>query len=127
MPRVLAEHAPSGQEWTTLSGSVTDTDGATVLGAVYRMLQEDSASTYSLQAEHGDRRIERRLALARSQDIEEYVRRLKSERNELDVLYRDLLIEVTDSSGTSMRSGARRAGPADLLRREPRGLPLRLW
>ena len=41
------------------------------------------------------RRIERRLALARSHDIDEYVRRLKSERDELDVLYRDLLIGVT--------------------------------
>src|ERR1700754_1191454 len=41
------------------------------------------------------RRIERRLALARSTDIDEYVARLREDRDELDVLYRDLLIGVT--------------------------------
>ena len=41
------------------------------------------------------RRIERRLAAARTDDIDEYVERLRRGRDELDVLYRDLLIGVT--------------------------------
>ena len=41
------------------------------------------------------RRIERRLQLAKVDDVQQYVARLQSERAELDVLYRDLLIGVT--------------------------------
>ncbi len=41
------------------------------------------------------RRIERRLALARSHSLQAYVERLRSDRDELDSLYRDLLIGVT--------------------------------
>ena len=74
------------------------------------------------------RRIERRLALARSQDIEEYVRRLKSERDELDVLYRDLLIGVTrffrDEQAFEVLE--EQVLP-ELLQREPRDAPLRVW
>ena len=74
------------------------------------------------------RRIERRLALAHSRDIEEYVRRLKSERNELDVLYRDLLIEVTRffRDEQAFRVLEEQVLP-EFLQREPRDAPLRLW
>ena len=74
------------------------------------------------------RRIERRLALARSQDIEEYVERLKRERDELDVLYRDLLIGVTrffrDEEAFEVLE--QQVLP-ELLQREPRDAPLRVW
>ncbi|HSY41030.1 MAG TPA: CheR family methyltransferase, partial [Polyangia bacterium] len=74
------------------------------------------------------RRIERRLALARSADIDEYIRRLKSDRGELDVLYRDLLIEVTrffrDEQAFQVLES--QVLP-DLLARQPREAPLRLW
>ena len=63
---------------------------------VYRMLQEEYGIDFThYKPSTVTRRIERRLALARSADIDEYVRRLKSDRGELDVLYRDLLIGVT--------------------------------
>ena len=72
------------------------------------------------------RRIERRLALARSADIDEYVRRLKSDRGELDVLYRDLLIGVTrffrDEQAFQVLES--QVLP-DLLARQPREAPLR--
>ena len=41
------------------------------------------------------RRIERRITLAGSRDIKSYLIRLKNTPTELDTLYRDLLIEVT--------------------------------
>ena len=63
---------------------------------VYRMLQEEFGIDFThYKPSTVTRRIERRLALARSADIDEYIRRLKSDRGELDVLYRDLLIGVT--------------------------------
>ena len=42
-----------------------------------------------------DRRIERRVQLTCSEDLKSYVELLNSETQELDALYRDLLVEVT--------------------------------
>jgi two-component system CheB/CheR fusion protein len=74
------------------------------------------------------RRIERRLALARSQNIDEYLARLQSERAELDALYHDLLIGVTrffrDPEAFELLE--QRILP-ELMTREPRTAPLRLW
>src|SRR5262249_12673238 len=41
------------------------------------------------------RRIDRRLQLNRSLDLEEYVNQLRNDRRELNLLYKDLLIGVT--------------------------------
>jgi two-component system CheB/CheR fusion protein len=124
MPRVLLEHA----EKQGKIAQKTDEPQAGI-GAVYRMLQDEFGIDFThYKPSTVTRRIERRLALARSQDIEEYVRRLRSERNELDVLYRDLLIEVTRffRDEQAFRVLEEQVLP-DLLRREPRDEPLRLW
>lgn len=42
-----------------------------------------------------ERRIERRMALQRIEDADEYLRFVQSNSNELDLLYRDMLIGVT--------------------------------
>ena len=99
------------------------------LDAVYRLLETE----YGIDFNHYKpstvtRRIERRLALAQSSNIEEYLSRLRSERDELDALYRDLLIGVTrffrDPDAFDLLE--RRILP-ELLQREPRTTPLRLW
>lgn len=41
------------------------------------------------------RRIDRRINLARCQDIEAYIRRLHDDPSEVDALFRDILVEVT--------------------------------
>ena len=65
------------------------------------------------------------LALAQSQNIDEYLTRLRSERDELDALYRDLLIGVTrffrDPDAFALLE--QHILP-ELLRREPRNAPL---
>jgi two-component system CheB/CheR fusion protein len=127
MPRVLLEHAASEAamiEPEPLKGS--DQKG---LSAVYEMLQEEFGLDFTHYKPNTiTRRIERRLALARSQDIEEYVRRLKSDRTELDVLYRDLLIGVTrffrDEEAFELLE--QRVLP-ELLQRGPRTAALRIW
>jgi two-component system CheB/CheR fusion protein len=74
------------------------------------------------------RRIERRLALARSRNIDEYVQRLRREQEELEALYRDLLIGVTRFfRGQGAFDVLERRVLPDLLQREPRGETLRLW
>ncbi len=94
MPRVLLEHAarpPAGRP--SDASTVADEQG---IGLVYRMLQDEFGLDFThYKPSTVTRRIERRLALARTNNIEEYVQRLKVERDELDVLYRDLLIGVT--------------------------------
>jgi len=63
---------------------------------VYRMLEEEFGIDFThYKPSTITRRIERRLQLARVEDIDEYVRKLQSEHKELDTLYRDLLIGVT--------------------------------
>ena len=74
------------------------------------------------------RRIERRVALARAEDVDQYVGWLKRERPELDALYRDLLIGVTSffRDRDAFNVLEREVLP-ELLQRAPRDTPLRVW
>ena len=129
MPRVLLEHtADRSAASKRVPVSEAPAGNATVV-EVYRMLQEEYGIDFThYKPSTVTRRIERRLALARSADIDEYLRRLKSDRGELDVLYRDLLIEVTrffrDEQAFQVLES--QVLP-DLLARQPREAPLRLW
>jgi two-component system, chemotaxis family, CheB/CheR fusion protein len=128
MPRVLKEHE-TGQARSRAGAPAEAPADNTGVGAVYRMLQEEFGIDFThYKPSTVTRRIERRLALARSLDIDEYVRRLKSERAELDVLYRDLLIEVTRFFRDEAAFAVLETEVLpELLRREPREGPLRLW
>jgi two-component system CheB/CheR fusion protein len=91
MPGILLQH-------TSRVGKIPEKpgDGEQGMNAVYRMLEAE----YGIDFTHYKpstitRRIERRLQLARVEDIDDYVQKLKSEHRELDILYRDLLIGVT--------------------------------
>jgi two-component system, chemotaxis family, CheB/CheR fusion protein len=64
--------------------------------AIMRLLREEYGIDFShYKASTVTRRIERRLALNRSVDIERYVEQLRSDARELSSLYEDLLIGVT--------------------------------
>ncbi|HEY1957153.1 MAG TPA: chemotaxis protein CheB [Polyangiaceae bacterium] len=101
----------------------------TGIGAVYQMLLDEFALDFThYKPSTVTRRIERRLALAESQDIEEYVQRLGRDRDELDILYRDLLIGVTrffrDKEAYAVLE--QQVLP-DLVKRANRDVPLRIW
>jgi two-component system, chemotaxis family, CheB/CheR fusion protein len=128
MPRVLVEHASARREAApaALAGLPQQPRG---LDAVYRVLEAEFGIDFNhYKPSTVTRRIERRLALAQSQNIDEYLARLQSEREELDALYRDLLIGVTrffrDPEAFALLE--QRILP-ELLTREPRHAPLRLW
>src|SRR5688572_14167178 len=128
MPRAIIEDAtrPPGQRTSPDGALVGDAHG---IGSVYRMLQDEFGIDFThYKPSTVTRRIERRLALARSQDLEEYVQRLKNDRVELDVLYHDLLIGVTrffrDDEAFQMLE--HKVLP-EMLQRTPRDAPLRLW
>jgi two-component system CheB/CheR fusion protein len=66
------------------------------IGAILRLLHDEYAIDFSqYKAGTVTRRIERRLSLNRSLDIDMYVEQLRSDPRELSSLYEDLLIGVT--------------------------------
>ncbi|MEO7092282.1 MAG: chemotaxis protein CheB, partial [Polyangiales bacterium] len=98
MPRLLEEHAKRGvaARDATARTARPRTAKASAFTDVYRMLEAE----YGIDFTHYKpstitRRIERRLRLAELDDIEQYVAHLRTQRTELDTLYRDLLIGVT--------------------------------
>ena len=125
MPQALLTQAGSGKVPRPVE-SGPEPEG---FDAVYQMLQQQFGIDFThYKPSTVTRRIERRLALARSQNIEEYLRRLRSEREELDSLYRDLLIGVTrffrDPEAFALLE---RDVLPRLIERAPRETPLRLW
>ncbi|MEP6652184.1 MAG: chemotaxis protein CheB [Myxococcales bacterium] len=127
MPQVLLNHDSLRREQALSVGG--ETEEVKGIGAVYQMLQEQFGIDFThYKPTTVTRRIERRLALARSSNVDEYVQRLRDDREELDVLYRDLLIGVTrffrDQEAFTLLE--ERVLP-ELLQREPRQEPLRFW
>ncbi|NUP08094.1 MAG: response regulator [Polyangiaceae bacterium] len=66
------------------------------LGAVFRLLQHACGIDFSnYKPNTVIRRVERRLHITQTRDLDAYVDRLTGDPDELDALYRDLLIGVT--------------------------------
>ena len=132
MPGALLNHAEKRAARAPASpdgAPPVETIEARGLDAVYRMLQDEFGLDFThYKPSTVTRRIERRLALARSSDIDEYVQRLRDEREELDVLYRDLLIGVTRffRDPDAFRVLEEVVLP-ELLKRQPLEEPLRIW
>jgi two-component system CheB/CheR fusion protein len=129
MPRLLVDHTERRATMVSTTAPDSALDEPEGLDAVYRMLQSEFGIDFNhYKPSTVTRRIERRLALARSQNIDEYIERLRSERDELDALYHDLLIGVTrffrDKPAFALLE--EQILP-ELLAREPRNTPLRLW
>jgi two-component system CheB/CheR fusion protein len=125
MPRALLEHVKRMQ------GALPLPPGGLGHGmaAVYRMLEKEFGIDFThYKPSTITRRIERRLQLARTDRIEQYIERLQQDREELDLLYRDLLIGVTRffRNEEAFRLLEERVLP-ELWSALPRGAPLRVW
>ncbi|WP_437835845.1 chemotaxis protein CheB [Sorangium sp. So ce1153] len=125
MPRVLLEHVRA--EGRRPEREADGVDQA--MTAVYRMLEEQFGIDFThYKPSTVTRRIERRIQLAHTDDIDQYVKRLKSESRELDVLYRDLLIGVTRFFRNEEAFGVlEQEVLPELLREGPRDAPFRVW
>jgi two-component system, chemotaxis family, CheB/CheR fusion protein len=125
MPDVIAEHARR----SGASPAPTETEEPSGFEAVYGMLQKEFGIDFThYKPSTVTRRIERRLKLARTDDIATYVERLKRERDELDILYRDLLIGVTRffRNEEAFHMLETKVLP-ELLKQKPKNAPLRVW
>jgi len=129
MPRALLESAARAEGEQSPVVVDEKTREANGLAVVHQMLQDEFGIDFTdYKPSTVTRRIERRLALAHSQDIEEYIKRLKLDRDELDVLYRDLLIGVTrffrDEGAFNLLE---RVVLPELLQKAPPHTPVRMW
>jgi two-component system, chemotaxis family, CheB/CheR fusion protein len=89
MPSVLLERARDRSQTAPIAIEHPEPRG---LDAVYHVLETEFGIDFNhYKPSTVTRRIERRLGLAQSSNIDEYLARLQSERDELDALYRDLL------------------------------------
>jgi two-component system CheB/CheR fusion protein len=126
MPRALLDHARRGGD-TPVS---RESDGASHgFAAVYQMLQSEFGIDFThYKPSTVTRRIERRLALTRTERMDDYVERLRRGRDELDVLYRDLLIGVTRffRNEEAFDILNEQVLP-EIARRLPKGAPFRAW
>jgi two-component system CheB/CheR fusion protein len=126
MPRVIVDNIRRGAANASPANLERPAHG---LGAVYEMLQKEFGIDFThYKPSTVTRRIERRLQLARADSLDEYIGRLRNGREELDVLYRDLLIGVTrffrnEDAFTLLGS---RVLP-EIFARLPPGAPFRAW
>ncbi len=128
MPRVLLEHSKIRRTAQPVS-ALTRCNAVHGFDAIYSMLEQEFGLDFTnYKPSTVTRRIERRLALTRAEDVDRYVARLRIEREELDTLYRDLLIGVTRffRNEEAFDILEHQVLP-DLLRRGPRDVPLRVW
>jgi two-component system CheB/CheR fusion protein len=97
--------------------------------AILRLLRDEYGIDFShYKASTVTRRIERRLALNRSLDLEMYVEQLRSDPRELNSLYEDLLIGVTRffRDDAAFATLEQRIIP-ELVERTPPGEQIRVW
>lgn len=96
MPRVLEGHVKRGGKPRASATEASRPASSAAFNDVYRMLEDEFGLDFTnYKPSTVTRRIERRLRLAHADDVQQYVARLRCERAELDILYRDLLIGVT--------------------------------
>ena len=125
MPSALLQHARTSRRPTTPRNE----EPASGMKAIYRMLEREFGLDFThYKPSTITRRIERRIQLARADDVDEYVARLRGDRSELDVLYRDLLIGVTrffrnEEAFEILQNSVL----PELFQRVPRGTPFRVW
>jgi two-component system CheB/CheR fusion protein len=109
--------------------AVTSPVGATCLPEIIGLLRVSTNHDFTLYKMGTlQRRIERRMGLAGLDDMLLYLEKLRDDPVELDLLAKDLLINVTsffrDTSVFDML--AAKIVP-DMVRDQPSGLPLRIW
>jgi two-component system CheB/CheR fusion protein len=128
MPAALLEYMTSPQQ-ARLNSKRGDVEPLAGIEAVFELLRRE----YDIDFSHYkpttvSRRIERRLSLVHADDIDEYVERLHNDSDELNALYKDLLIGVTKFFRDAEPFGLlERDIIPDLLRQVPEEEEIRVW
>ena len=96
---------------------------------LFKLLREASGVDFTFYKKSTiSRRIARRMALKKIDQLSEYVKHLQGNREELDDLYRDLLIHVTSFfRDPEVFHALRKKILPQILARKPPGDPIRIW
>ena len=96
---------------------------------IFKLLREASAVDFTFYKKPTiSRRIARRMALKKIERLSEYLKILQSDPEELDALYRDLLIQVTSFfRDPDVFRALRNKILPQILARKPAGDPVRIW
>lgn len=125
IPKILATYG--GQ--MNLKGAASPASAATELDDIITLLRLKHSHDFSLYKEGTLlRRIERRMALAAVKNGRQYLELLRRDPGELDLLAKDLLINVTSffRDPKAFALLAETVVP-DLVRQHDSGQPLRIW
>lgn len=96
MPQALLDYIEPPEHGTRREALKDRRTIETGMNAIYSLLRADFGIDFSHYKPNTVlRRIDRRLQLNRSLDLEEYVEQLRNDPHELNTLYKDLLIGVT--------------------------------
>lgn len=130
MPKKIAEYLRDPADFTR--GQISMPDSLNQEGErfeIFRMFRHQFGIDFSLyKSATIDRRIERRMQLTRTPDIATYVRRLEKDTEEIEALYRDLLVEVTQffRDPEAFQVIEREVVP-ELVKNAPLGGEIRAW
>ncbi|OAI51577.1 hypothetical protein AYO47_06980 [Planctomyces sp. SCGC AG-212-M04] len=120
-----AQHGDVQQLSEELQPPVADEDGLT---AIYRLLRDRFGLDFShYKLNTIVRRTERRLQLNHLDSVQDYARRLATDPEELDLLYRDLLVGVTRFFRDEEAYHNLEAQLREQLSRKPDGSEFRVW
>jgi len=128
MPEVLIEHATRPTDGAICPDGESRGEGQGV-EAIFKLLRDEYGIDFSSYKPNTvGRRIERRLSLNQSLDLEDYVERLRHDPGELNSLYKDLLIGVTRffRDADAFQSLARQVIP-ELLNDRKQDDEVRVW
>jgi two-component system CheB/CheR fusion protein len=128
MPRMLIDYVRQHSAGIARQAS-PEPAGEHGVDAIFKLLRDEYQIDFSYYKPNTvTRRIERRLSLNQSVDLEDYVQRLRSDPGELNSLYRDLLIGVTRffRDREAFDYLERNILP-DLLTRKRPGEEIRIW
>ncbi len=130
LPLALMKYVDSPMKWRLKNGP-QPIDAPPLVGveAVFDLLRREYDIDFShYKPSTVSRRIERRLSLVHAGNLDEYVERLRDDSEELNALYRDLLIGVTkffrDSGAFEVLE---RETIPDVLERVPKNQEIRIW
>ncbi len=127
IPAVLLQHARTRPAEVTVTrpASAVDPDG---LGPMFALLRREFGIDFShYKPTTVVRRVQRRIALGDTPDLPRYLARLEREPDELDAIYRDLLIGVTRFFRDAEAFSRLKATVDALLQRLEPGEELRVW
>ncbi len=127
MPRVILANV--AQQNSRVGPPIAPNVSEEGMNAIFGMLRSECGIDFShYKPSTVSRRVERRLQLNQSLDLEDYVQRLREDPQEVNLLYKDLLIGVTEFFRDSDAfERMQREFIPDILNRASRDDGIRVW